>query len=117
MPETTYVCCGNINRGVAILDNTIFLGTLDAHLVAIDASTGRKKWETKVADYTQGYAITVAPLVVKDKVIVGPAGGERGIAGFLAAYDAQTGKEEGRFNTIPHPGAPGHDPRPGYSSN
>jgi len=115
MPETTYVCCGNINRGVAILDNTIFLGTLDAHLVAIDASTGRKKWETTVADYTQGYAVTVAPLVVKDKVIVGPAGGERGIAGFLAAYDAQTGKEVWRFNTIPHPGEPGNDTWPGDS--
>jgi len=115
MPETTYVCCGNINRGVAILDNTIFVGTLDAHLVAIDASTGRKKWETVVADYTQGYAVTVAPLVVKDKVIVGPAGGERGISGFLAAYDAQTGKEVWRFNTIPHPGEPGNDTWPGDS--
>jgi alcohol dehydrogenase (cytochrome c) len=115
MPETTYVCCGNINRGVAILDNTIFVGTLDAHLVAIDASTGRKKWETEVADYKKGYAVAVAPLVVKDKVIVGPAGGERGIAGFLAAYDAQTGKEVWRFNTIPHPGEPGNDSWPGDS--
>jgi alcohol dehydrogenase (cytochrome c) len=115
MPETTYVCCGNINRGVAILDNTLFVGTLDAHLVAIDASTGRKKWETEVADYKKGYAVAVAPLVVKDKVIVGPAGGERGIAGFLAAYDAQTGKEVWRFNTIPHPGEPGNDTWPGDS--
>lgn len=115
MPETTYVCCGNINRGVAILDSTIFVGTLDAHLVALDASTGRKKWETTVADYTQGYAVTVAPLVVKDKVIVGPAGGERGISGFLAAYDAQTGKEVWRFNTIPHPGEPGNETWPGDS--
>jgi alcohol dehydrogenase (cytochrome c) len=115
MPETTYVCCGNINRGVAILGNTIFLGTLDAQLVALDASTGRKKWVTKVADYTQGYAVTVAPLVVKDKVVVGPAGGERGISGFLAAYDAQTGKQVWRFNTIPHPGEPGNETWPGDS--
>ncbi len=113
MPETTYACCGNINRGLAMLDNTLFLGTLDAHLVAIDASTGRKKWETKVAQYTDGYAVTVAPLVVKDKIIVGPAGGERGIAGFLAAYDAATGKEVWRFNTIPHPGEPGNETWPG----
>jgi len=115
MPETTYVCCGNINRGVAILGNTIYLGTLDAQLVALDASTGRKKWATKVADYTQGYAVTVAPLIVKDKVIVGPAGGERGISGFLAAYDAETGKQVWRFNTIPHPGEPGNETWPGDS--
>jgi len=115
MPETTYVCCGNINRGVAILGNTIYLGTLDAQLVALDASTGRKKWATKVADYTQGYAVTVAPLVVKDKIIVGPAGGERGISGFLAAYDAETGKQVWRFNTIPHPGEPGNETWPGDS--
>jgi alcohol dehydrogenase (cytochrome c) len=93
LPETTYVCCGNINRGLAILGSTLFMGTIDAHLLALDASTGRKKWETKVADYTQGYAVTVAPLVVKNLVIIGTAGGERGISGFLAAYDAQSGKE------------------------
>jgi alcohol dehydrogenase (cytochrome c) len=104
MPETTYVCCGNINRGLAILGNTLFMGTLDAHLLALDASTGRKKWETEVADYTQGYAVTVAPLIVKNMVIIGTAGGERGISGFLAAYDAQTGKEIWKFHTIPQPG-------------
>jgi alcohol dehydrogenase (cytochrome c) len=104
MPETTYVCCGNVNRGLAILGNTLFMGTLDAHLLALDTSTGRKKWETKVADYTQGYAVTVAPLVVKNMVIIGTAGGERGISGFLAAYDAQTGKELWKFHTIPQPG-------------
>lgn len=104
MPETTYVCCGNINRGLAILGNTLFMGTLDAHVLALDASTGRKKWETTVADYKAGYAVTVAPLVVKNMVIVGTAGGERGISGFLAAYDAQTGKEVWKFHTIPQPG-------------
>ena len=109
MPETTYVCCGNVNRGLAILGNTLFLGTLDAHLLALDAATGRKKWDTKVAEYTHGYGVTVAPLVVKDKVIVGPAGGERGIAGFLAAYDAQTGREVWKFNTTAHPGEPGNE--------
>lgn len=109
MPPTTYVCCGNINRGLAVLDDTLYLGTLDAQLVALDISTGRRKWGTRVADYTGGYAIALAPLVVKDKVIVGPAGGERGIGGFLAAYDAKTGKETWRFNTTPHPGEPGHE--------
>jgi alcohol dehydrogenase (cytochrome c) len=115
MPDATYVCCGNVNRGLAMLGDTIFMGTLDAHLVALDASTGRKKWETKVAEFTHGYSVTVAPLVVKDKVIVGPAGGERGISGFLAAYDAKTGKEAWRFNTVPHPGEPGNDTWSGES--
>jgi len=109
MPEATYVCCGNINRGLAILDDTLFLGTLDAKLVALDASTGRKKWEVKVAEYRHGYALALAPLALRDKVIVGPAGGERGIAGFLAAYDAKTGQQLWKFNTIPHPGEPGHE--------
>jgi alcohol dehydrogenase (cytochrome c) len=109
MPPTTYVCCGNVNRGLAVLGNTLFLGTLDAQLVALDMATGRKKWQTKVAEFTHGYGIALAPLVVKDKVIVGPAGGERGIAGFLAAYDAATGKEIWRFHTIPRPGEPGNE--------
>jgi alcohol dehydrogenase (cytochrome c) len=109
MPDTTFVCCGNVNRGLAILGDTLFMGTLDAHLVALDASTGRKIWETKVAEYTHGYSVTVAPLVVKDKVIVGPAGGERGISGFLAAYDVKTGKELWKFHAIAQPGEPGHE--------
>jgi alcohol dehydrogenase (cytochrome c) len=109
LPPVTYPCCGRINRGVGILDGTLYLGTLDAKIVALDALTGRKKWETPTVDFTKGYALTVAPLAVKDKVIVGPAGGEWGITGFLSAYDAKTGKELWRFNTIPHPGEPGHD--------
>ena len=104
VPETTYACCGNINRGVAVLGDTVYMGTLDAYLIAIDAATGRKKWQTKVAEYTHGYALAVSPLAVKNLVIVGPAGGEKGISGFLAAYDAQTGKEAWRFNLIPQPG-------------
>ena len=106
VPTGTTVCCGNINRGVAILDNTLFLGTVDAQLVALDAATGRKKWQTTVAEYADGYALVHAPLALKDKVIVGVAGGERGISGFLAAYDAKTGKELWKFHTIPQPGEP-----------
>jgi alcohol dehydrogenase (cytochrome c) len=109
LPVQVNPCCGRVNRGVAILDNTLFLATLDAKLVALDASTGRKKWETVVADYTSGYALALSPLAVKDKVIVGPAGGELGIRGFLAAYDAKTGRELWKFNTIPEPGEPGHE--------
>lgn len=109
LPDITYPCCGRVNRGVSILEGTLFHGTHDAKLIALDARTGRKKWETTVVDYTQGYALTHAPLVVKDKVIVGTAGGELGIRGFLAAYDAKTGKEVWRFKIIPEPGEPGNE--------
>ena len=102
-------CCGSVNRGLAILGDTLFLATLDAHLVALDAKTGRPIWNTRVANASAGYAMTVAPLVVKDKVIVGVAGGEFGIRGFIAAYDVRTGREAWRFNTIPGPGEPGHE--------
>src|SRR5712691_1878101 len=102
-------CCGRVNRGVAIVGDTLFMGTIDAHLVAIDAKNGRPLWNTTVAKDESGYAITHAPLMVKDKVIVGVAGGEFGIRGFIAAYDVRTGKEVWRFYTIPGPGEPGHE--------
>ncbi|HTR36121.1 MAG TPA: PQQ-dependent dehydrogenase, methanol/ethanol family [Bryobacteraceae bacterium] len=103
------LCCGRVNRGLAILGNTLFMGTIDAHVVAVDAKNGHALWNTQVADPNAGYAITLAPLVVKDKVIVGTAGGEYGIRGFIAAYDVKTGKEAWRFHTIPEPGEPGHE--------
>ena len=87
------VCCGANNRGVAILGDTLYMGTLDAHLVAIDRTTGRSLWDVTVGDPKLGYSITMAPLVVKDKVLVGSGGGEYGIRGFIAAFDAKTGKE------------------------
>ena len=102
-------CCGRVNRGVAIAGDTLFMGTIDAHLVAIDAKSGRLLWNTVVAKPEAGYAITHAPLVIKDKVIVGVAGGEYGIRGFISAYDLKTGKEAWRFNTIPGPGEAGHE--------
>jgi alcohol dehydrogenase (cytochrome c) len=103
------VCCGSNNRGVAMLGDTLFMGTLDAHLIAIDAKNGRPLWNITLADVKLGYSITLAPLVVKDKVLVGLGGGEFGIRGFIAAFDAKTGKEAWRFYTIPGPGEPGHD--------
>jgi alcohol dehydrogenase (cytochrome c) len=103
------VCCGSNNRGVAILGDMLFMGTLDAHLVALDAKNGRPLWNATVGDPKLGYSITMAPLVVKDKVLVGVGGGEYGIRGFIAAFDAKTGKEVWRFYTIPGPGEPGHD--------
>jgi alcohol dehydrogenase (cytochrome c) len=103
------VCCGSNNRGVAILGDTLFLATLDAHLVAIDATSGRPLWNITVGDPKLGYSMTMAPLAVKDKVLVGVGGGEYGIRGFIAAFDAKTGKEAWRFYTVPGPGEPGHE--------
>src|SRR5215210_4059993 len=107
-PPQTYNCCGKNNRGLAILGTTLFMNTLDMHVIAVDAKSGREIWKTEMFDHAAagGYAATGAPLVVKDKVIVGMAGGERGVSGFLDAYDAKTGKHAWRFNTIPQPGEP-----------
>jgi alcohol dehydrogenase (cytochrome c) len=106
---TVNPCCGNLSRGVAILGDKLFLASLDAQMIAIDAKTGKELWKTQAADYKQQYSFTVAPLVVKDKVITGVAGGEHGIRGFIAAYDVNTGKEVWRFNTVPGPGEAGYD--------
>jgi len=97
------------NRGVAVLGNRVFVGTLDAAIVAIDARTGMPVWETQVADSMLGYSITSSPLVVKDKVIVGVSGGEFGASGFLDAYDAATGKRVWRWHSIPGPSEFGND--------
>ena len=102
-------CCGLISRGVAILGETIFLGAGDARLVALDAKTGKPLWDVTLAKATAGYSIKHAPLVIKDKVIVGMHGGEYGIRGFIAAHDAVSGKELWRFNTVAGPGEPGGD--------
>jgi len=102
-------CCGNLTRGVAILGDKLFLAALDARMIALDAKTGKELWNTQIADYKQEYAMTVAPIVVKDKVITGVAGGEHGVRGFLAAYDVNTGKEVWRFNTVPGPGEAGYE--------
>jgi alcohol dehydrogenase (cytochrome c) len=103
------VCCGSNNRGVAILGDMVFLATLDARLIALDRKTGRPVWNVATGDPKLGYSMTMAPLVVKDKVLIGSGGGEYGIRGFIAAYDARTGKEAWRFHTIPGPGEPGHE--------
>jgi alcohol dehydrogenase (cytochrome c) len=103
------------SRGVAISGNRIFVGTLDAVLVALDARTGRPLWEAQVADTMEGHNITSPPLVVKDKVITGVAGGEYATRGFIDAYDAVTGKRTWRFHAIPGPGEPGNDTWKGES--
>lgn len=103
------VCCGRVNRGVAIHGNTLFMGAIDGHLLAIDARSGTLKWDVELGSAALGYALTVAPLVIGDKVIVGPAGGEYGIRGFIAAYDVETGEQLWRFNTVPGPGEAGFE--------
>jgi alcohol dehydrogenase (cytochrome c) len=108
-PSEQRVCCGANNRGLAILDHTLFLATLDARLIAIDARSGRPLWNVAVGDPKLAYSMTLAPLVIKDKVVVGTGGGDYGVRGFIAAYDAATGKEAWRFWTIPGPGEPGHE--------
>jgi len=102
-------CCGRVNRGVAILGNSLFMGTLDGRVVALNAKTGEVQWNVAIDRPEAGYALTVAPLVVKDKVIVGPAGGEFGIRGYIVALDPKTGKELWRFYTVPAPGEPGSE--------
>lgn len=97
------------SRGVSILGNRLFVGTLDAALVALDARTGLPVWETQVADTMDGYSMTSPPLIVKDKVILGVAGGEFATRGFIDAYDAATGKRLWRFDTIPGPGDFGNE--------
>ena len=109
VPSDVRACCGQVNRGLAILGDTVYLATLDAHLLALDAKTGHVQWDATVADYKEGYSITVAPLAVKDKIVVGVAGGEYGIRGLVDAYDAKTGKRAWRFWTVPGPGEPGHE--------
>ena len=104
---TTITCCGPVNRGVAVGGGSVFVGTLDARLLAFDARTGKPKWDVEVADPTFGYSITMAPLIVGGHVIVGVSGGEYGIRGHLDAYDMATGKQVWRWYSIP---APGDDP-------
>jgi alcohol dehydrogenase (cytochrome c) len=107
LPEGLKLCCGAINRGFGVLGDRLFMGTLDAHLVALDMKTGGVLFDVELVDHKAGYSVTVAPLVVKDKVIVGVAGAEYGIRGFIDAYDARTGARAWRFYTVAGPGDPG----------
>src|SRR5882724_1912724 len=86
LPSKINVCCGQVNRGVAVLGDRVFVGTVDAHLVALSAKTGAVLWDTEVADYRSGHSVTVAPLIVKDMVVTGIDGGENEIHGILDAY-------------------------------
>jgi PQQ-dependent dehydrogenase (methanol/ethanol family) len=103
------VCCGLDNRGVAYANGKVFVGRLDAKLVALDANTGKQLWIATVQDYKKGHAITSPPVVYKNLVVTGIAGGEYGIRGFVQAFDQESGKSVWKTYTIPGPGEPGND--------
>jgi alcohol dehydrogenase (cytochrome c) len=105
----TYGSANASNRGFAVLGDRLFMGTLDAHLLALDRATGEVLWDIAVDDFKVGYAVTQAPLVINDKIIIGIAGGDLPTRGFIDAYDPATGKRVWRFYTIPGPGEPGSE--------
>jgi alcohol dehydrogenase (cytochrome c) len=106
-PDDLRLCCGPANRGVAISGNTVLMATLDAKLVALDRTTGAMRWTRELAPYAKGYSSTSAPLIVKGMAVVGIAGGEFGIRGFVDAYKVSTGERIWRKYTVPQAGEPG----------
>jgi alcohol dehydrogenase (cytochrome c) len=112
IPFDVSLCCGNVNRGVAVAQGKVFFVTANAHVLALDATTGKRVWDKTYGDVRAGESATVAPLVVKDMVIVGSAGGEFGVRGHLDAFDLETGEHRWRCYTVPKPGEPGSDTWP-----
>jgi alcohol dehydrogenase (cytochrome c) len=109
----TILCCGPVNRGVAILDDLVYVLTLDARLVALKKDSGQVAWEKAIDDWKRGVSATGAPMIVKDKVVVGVAGGEYGVRGYIRAYSAKSGEAAWTTYTVPEPGQPGSDTWPG----
>jgi len=109
IPKGAILPNGTVNRGMAILDGSLFMVTPDGHVLALEAKTGRLLWDSVMAPNQQSHGATLAPLAIKDKVIVGVTGGEYGVRGFIDAYDAKTGKRVWRFWTVPAKGEPGGD--------
>jgi alcohol dehydrogenase (cytochrome c) len=112
IPYDTSLCCGNVNRGVAVAKGKVFVVTLNAHVLALDAQTGKLVWDSTYGDVRAGESATVAPLVVKDMVIVGSSGGEFGVRGHLDAFELDTGRRVWRTYTVPKPGEPGSETWP-----
>ena len=103
LPDEMFLCCGPVNRGFAALGDRLYMTTLDAHLISLDMKTGTLLFDVTLEDYKRGYSATVAPLAVKDKIIIGIAGAEYGIRGFIEGFDAKTGKKIWRFHTVAGP--------------
>ena len=115
-PSDLRICCGPVNRGVAIAGDLVVMGTLDARLVALDRLSGEIAWNTEIAPYKSGFSVTAAPLVVKDVVVIGVGGGEFGVRGFFDGYDLATGKRRWRHYTVPAKGEPGSETWAGDSN-
>jgi alcohol dehydrogenase (cytochrome c) len=111
-PFDVSLCCGNVNRGVAVAKGKVFVVTPNAHLLALDATTGKRVWDKTNGDVRAGESATVAPLIVKNMVIVGSSGGEFGVRGHLDAFDLETGEHVWRCYTVPKPGEPGSETWP-----
>ncbi len=109
LAEDIPLCCGAVNRGAAVGGGKVVFASLDARLVALDAVSGEKVWESVMADIEKGYSATIAPQIAAGKVILGVSGGVFGIRGFIDAYDLETGERAWRFWTIPAPGEPGSE--------
>src|ERR687894_743246 len=111
-PYDVSLCCGNVNRGVAVAEGKVFMTTLNAHVIALDAETGKKVWDQTYGDVRAGESATVAPLIVKDMVIVGSSGGEFGSRGHADAFKLETGERVWRTYMVPKPGEPGSETWP-----
>ena len=112
IPFDVSLCCGNVNRGVAVAHGKVFYVTQNAHLIALDAANGKCVWDKVYGDVRAGESATVAPLIIKDKVIVGSSGGEFGVRGHLDAFDIDSGEHRWRCYTVPKPGEPGSETWP-----
>ena len=119
LPQDVFkmACCGILNRGVAIYEGKLYRTTLDAHVVALDAKTGKQLWKSKAADYQDGHVMTSAPLIANGVVMTGIAGGEYGTRGFVDGWDPMTGKKLWRFYTTAAPGEKGGDSWPGDTAS
>ena len=105
-----FFCCDVVNRGVALRNGKVYLGTLDGRLIALDQLTGTPVWSVQTTDPDKAYSITAAPVIARDKVLIGNAGSEYGVRGYITAYDGETGKQVWRFYTVPG------DPHHGFES-
>jgi len=112
IPFDVSLCCGNVNRGVAVAQGKVFFVTANAHILALDATTGKRVWDKTYGDVRAGESATVAPVVIKNMVIVGSSGGEFGVRGHLDAFDIESGEHQWRCYTIPKPGEPGSETWP-----